>query len=898
MGSYLYAFVIYPIEMLIETVFSVSMEMVPSVGYAIIFVSIAVQLLVLPIYKKADELQEEERQRQKKMAPWVEHIKKVFKGDERVMMLSTYYRKENYHALYQLRGILPLLLQIPFFIAAYDYLSKCPALEGASFYFLKDMGRPDGLLVIGGIAINVMPVAMTLINIISGMIYTRGLGMRDKLQLFITAGVFLVLLYDSPSGLVFYWTLNNVFSLLKNIFMKLVKHPREIASFAAMMFGLLYCYKCYTIGGWEASSGRIVMVIVFIAGCIPMTGLLLDRFAPGSKAPMVTAEERAVFRTACLTATVTLGVLIPAATVASSPLEFIIKGHYVNPLLQILYCFVVSAGIFMLWGSIFFHFYPARSKKILCYVMPAAVICGLADSQFFTQNLDNMSMNMVYLEGFVYDMGECLINLGVLAVVCIICLFICTVSRKTMVYVCHALFGVCVVMSLYNVIKIQRTVNAETHIKDDGYYTHSAVHYELDREGKNVVILFEDRAFGQFLPYILNEKPELNNVYSGFTYYKNTISYGTATRAGAPPLYGGYEYTQYNARGRDEAYLDYVVDAFKVMPRLFAENGFKTTVFDLPYFINLENSSIEDFYKEVDSRIKAYYADGAVRSEEEAIRDFDYFQKAARRNFIRHSIFLSSPLALREWIHDGGKYLTQELADDWNNYAGHIEELDKLDELARVSSDGADTFTIIENDTPHTWFVNLQMPDYSLVERADNSDYINKWRDTLSRTPGDRKINMYTDEQIKSYEVNMATILSIGRWLEWLKENDLYDNTRIIIVADHGYDFFAFDDMQMDTGDGEYVDLEQFTPLLLVKDFADASAEKPLATSGEFMTNADVPTIAFRELINDPVNPYTGNKISNDQKYEREQYVYDLRVWLSIKDDIYDLKNWGVADIK
>ena len=380
--------------------------------------------------------------------------------------------------------------------------------------------------------------------------------------------------------------------------------------------------------------------------------------------------------------------------------------------------------------------------------------------------------------------------------------------------------------------------------------------------------------------------------------YKNTISYGTATRAGAPPLYGGYEYTQYNARGRDEAYLDYVVDAFKVMPRLFAENGFKTTVFDLPYFINLESSSIEDFYKEVDPRIKAYYADGAVRSEEEAIRDFDYFQKAARRNFIRHSIFLSSPLALREWIHDGGKYLTQELADDWNNYAGHIEELDKLDELARVSSDGADTFTIIENDTPHTWFVNLQMPDYSLVERADNSGYINKWRDTLSRTPGDRKINMYTDEQIKSYEVNMATILSIGRWLEWLKENDLYDNTRIIIVADHGYDFFAFDDMQMDTGDGEYVDLEQFTPLLLVKDFADGSAEKPLATSEEFMTNADVPTIAFRELINNPVNPYTGNKISNDQKYEREQYVFDLRVWLSIKDDIYDLKNWGVADIR
>ena len=32
---------------------------------------------------------------------------------------------------------------------------------------------------------------------------------------------FLIFLYDRPSGLVFYWTLNNLFSLIKNVFYKI-----------------------------------------------------------------------------------------------------------------------------------------------------------------------------------------------------------------------------------------------------------------------------------------------------------------------------------------------------------------------------------------------------------------------------------------------------------------------------------------------------------------------------------------------------------------------------------------------------------------------------------------------------------------------------------------------------
>ena len=68
---------------------------------------------------------------------------------------------------------------------------------------------------------------MTLINFISGAIYTKDATFKEKIQLSVMALIFLILLYNSPSGLVIYWILNNLFSLVKNIVMK-TKNPGKI----------------------------------------------------------------------------------------------------------------------------------------------------------------------------------------------------------------------------------------------------------------------------------------------------------------------------------------------------------------------------------------------------------------------------------------------------------------------------------------------------------------------------------------------------------------------------------------------------------------------------------------------------------------------------------------------
>ena len=236
--SGLYTLIFSPLELLFEVVFTIANRLIGNAGLSIIFLSLAINFLVLPLYKRADELQAEERDIQAKMAPHIKHIKKKFKGDERFFMLQEYYYLNHYKPVYALKSSVSLLLQVPFFVAAYNLLSGMQSLQGMKFGFIADLGQQDALFSIGSFPINVLPILMTVINIVSGIIYTKGHPVKEKIQVYGLAAVFLVLLYNSPSGLVFYWLLNNVFSLVKNIFYKL-KNPRKVLSVVAAIAGVV-----------------------------------------------------------------------------------------------------------------------------------------------------------------------------------------------------------------------------------------------------------------------------------------------------------------------------------------------------------------------------------------------------------------------------------------------------------------------------------------------------------------------------------------------------------------------------------------------------------------------------------------------------------------------------------
>ena len=86
------------------------------------------------------------------------------------------------------------------------------------------------MIRLGAFSVNVLPILMTVINLASALVYTHNMTRRDKMQLYGMAAVFLVLLYDAASGLVLYWTCNNIFSLGKNIVYSLLERVQKPAA--------------------------------------------------------------------------------------------------------------------------------------------------------------------------------------------------------------------------------------------------------------------------------------------------------------------------------------------------------------------------------------------------------------------------------------------------------------------------------------------------------------------------------------------------------------------------------------------------------------------------------------------------------------------------------------------
>ena len=173
---------------------------------------------------------------------------------------------------------------------------------------------------------------------------------------------------------------------------------------------------------------------------------------------------------------------------------------------------------------------------------------------------------------------------------------------------------------------------------------------------------------------------------------------------------------------------------------------------------------------------------------------------------------------------------------------------------------------------------------------------------------------METDTQMIHYHANMAALLRLSEWFDYLRENDVYDNTKIILVSDHGHNLYHYDDHTISTPDtwtegspedqiNDLRNSELYFPLLMVKEIG----SEGFTTSDDFMTNADVPTLAVDGLVKNPVNPFTGKVINSDEKTAHDQFVclsrnfqvsenngntFDGAYWASVSDNIHDSENW------
>lgn len=224
--------IIEPLSKIIGIIFMYMLRISQNHGVALIFLSIVVNILLYPFYYLAERVEKKEKDIQLKMKPKLEEFKSIYKGYELHLYTSNVYRMNNYHPAYALRGLISLLIQIPFFMGAYAFLSNYSGFEGVSFLFISNLAQADQLIKIGSLSINLLPFVMTFINLYSGFIYTKDANKNEKITIVIIALLFLVILYASPASLLIYWTFNNVFSLVKNIITLKLEQKELIKEFA------------------------------------------------------------------------------------------------------------------------------------------------------------------------------------------------------------------------------------------------------------------------------------------------------------------------------------------------------------------------------------------------------------------------------------------------------------------------------------------------------------------------------------------------------------------------------------------------------------------------------------------------------------------------------------------
>ncbi len=900
-----------PLKLVFEIIFDYANRLVGNPGIAIIFLSLIMNILVLPLYRRADAMQEASRDIEMKLSKGVTHIKKTFSGDERMMILQTYYRQNNYKPTNALNGSISLLLEIPFFMAAYQFLSGLDILNGVSFGPIKDLGAPDGLLVIGGIAINVLPIIMTLINVISSALYLKGFPLKTKIQLYGMALFFLVFLYTSPACLVFYWTLNNLFSLVKTIFYKL-KNPQKVLCILMAIAGVVIIAGGVVLFR-DASMKKLLLVVgVGILLEVPLAVSILKKFVKKPRVVKEPKSDKKVFWLGAVFLTVLVGVLIPSTYISSSPQEFVDVTYFYNPLWYIVSSLCLAAGTFIVWMGVFYWLASPKGKALFDKLV--WILCGITivNYMFFGTDLGVISSALKYENDLVFSRMDMLINMLVIMSVATVMFVVVWKLRKITAMVLLTAIVAIGGMSVVNIVSINKSV---AEIADMDLDTPE---FNLSKTDKNVVVIMLDRAMGEFVPYIMNEKPELMEKFDGFTYYSNVVSYGGWTNFGIPALLGGYEYTPIEMNKRDqEPLVDKHNEAVKLMPVVFDDAGYDVTVCD-PVYPNYYwggDSTFFDDYPDIDSYIaKGFFGDKAQKDLEIANN---------HRNFFCFSIMKVMPLAVQPFVYNNGRYnqvtgefgsaggIVQEVVGvsetvgDYSLFVKSYNTMCALPNITNITENTGDTFLFMSNDMTHDPIL-LQEPDYVPELYVDNVEYDAEHVDRFILDDG-QEIKVETPLQMAHYQVNMSAFLRLAEWFDYLRENDVYDNTRIIVVADHGRILECEDDLDFGEGQDAFKRVELYFPLLLVKDFGSTG----FTTSDEFMTNADVPTLAFADLIENPINPFTGNAVNNDEKFAHDQIIivsplFDVKEnngtqylparWASIKDSIWERDNWNFYD--
>ena len=737
---------------------------------------------------------------------------------------------------------------------------------------------------------------MTIINCVAGAIYSKGHPLQEKIQIYVCAAVFLILLYNSPAGLVVYWTMNNILSLIKNIFYK-IKNPRKVLYIVACVFAAICFYSSLFILGKTKPIFRLALA--FLAVLIPLVPLVLKEFFAFLArhetengdilfTPPQYTLRTCLFLLSALSVALLAGLVIPTTLIESEPELYCFIDSYKSPFIFIRTAFFQALGLFVLWPASFYALFSNRLKTFFALFFPCLAVIAIINTFAFSGNYGPLTPELIFMQPQSLSVPVIQILLNAFVLLAFLCMLVIILLKnaKLAQSIFVILFMALSFVGIKNSISI---FNAYRHMEEPVVKEQIEPVFHLSKDGKNVIVVMLDRCFLPFVPVFFDENPEFKEKFDGFTFYDNTMSFAIYTMLGTPGIFGGYDYTPFEMNCRTDKTLQQKHnEAIVSMPIVFNQNGWNTTVADMPYENYLEQP-VEAMYEPYPfiNRVTAHGSYSDLWYKRNDMKKTPFQSTQIKRNFIWFGIFKMVPPCLRQIVYHNEYWLSWNEFDNTAKFIDNYSEIDFLPELTDFSSD-KNAFFIIDNEATHEPMF-LQAPNYVPVEHITNF--------------GNGKY-----AQNDQFHTVAGSFMRFAAFFDYLKEHDMYDNTRIIIVSDHGKGFRT--GIFEDTTDVPILK-DNFTASLLVKDFNERGT---LRTDHTFMTNADTPHLATKDLIQDARNPFTGNKFevvdknaymklaSAPAESTRIRKNTKFRVaddhWFTVKDNIYVKENWGRYEMK
>ncbi|MDR2211759.1 MAG: membrane protein insertase YidC [Spirochaetaceae bacterium] len=213
-----------PLENLLKLLLQLFYRLKPNYGIAIILLTLLVKVVLFPLTKKSSEMS----LKMQALAPKIKELQEKYRDNPAKLNaeMGALYKREGHNPM---SGCLPLLIQMPILFAMYNLFNTHFDLRGAMFLpgWIPDLSLPESVWnfahpipLLNWTALRLLPF----IYLGSQLLYGFATRTPDqqgnpsmKMFMYAMPIMFFFILYNVPSGLLVFWIMSNLFTLVQQI---------------------------------------------------------------------------------------------------------------------------------------------------------------------------------------------------------------------------------------------------------------------------------------------------------------------------------------------------------------------------------------------------------------------------------------------------------------------------------------------------------------------------------------------------------------------------------------------------------------------------------------------------------------------------------------------------------